>query len=206
MVKVKVCGLTRMEDVVAATEAGADALGFVKEPSSPRFLSDVYPVANFHKVAPFVPLVAVFGPYRAGVPLVAYSHVQCMDAPPAGEHHRWVRTIQVSTEDTLESLMARTKKESVVLLDAVGPGYGGTGKRLDWGLAGDFVAVSRHLKVVLAGGLGPDNVAEAVERVRPYAVDASSGLESSPGVKDHAKLRAFVENAKAAAREIGHDS
>ena len=198
MVKVKVCGLTRLEDVVAAAEAGADALGFVKEPSSPRRLSDVYPVANFHKVAPYVPFFAVFGPWREGVPLTAFSHVQCIDAPPVGSVYRWVRTVQVSSEDTLESLTARTKKESVVLLDAVGPGYGGTGKQLDWGLAGDFVAMSKHLKVILAGGLGPDNVAEAVERVRPYAVDASSGLESSPGVKDHAAVRAFIENAHAA--------
>lgn len=200
MVKVKVCGLTRMEDVVAAAEAGADALGFVKEPSSPRFLSDVYPVANFHKIAPYVPFVAVFGPWRESTPLAAYSHVQCIDAPVSSCPQRWIRTIQVSPEDTLESLTARTKRESVVLLDAVGPGYGGTGKTLDWGLASDFVAISKHLKVILAGGLNPDNVAEAIERVQPYAVDASSGLESSPGVKDHAKVRAFIQNAKSASR------
>ena len=202
MVKVKVCGLTRLEDVAAAAEAGADALGFVKEPSSPRFLSDVYPVASFHKVAPYLPFFAVFGPWRDGVPLTAFSHVQCIDAPPSGLPQRWVRTIQVSPEDTLDSLTARTKKESVVLLDAVGPGYGGTGKKLDWGLAGDFVAVSKHLKVILAGGLNPDNVGEAVELVRPYAVDASSGLESSPGVKDHAKVRAFVDNARSADQKL----
>ncbi len=198
MVRVKVCGLTRFEDVVAAAEAGADMLGFIKEPSSPRFLSDVYPVASFHKAAPYIPFCAVFGPWREGTVLSAFSHVQCLDPLPEKSNLRWIRTVQVSPEDTLESLMARTKRENVVLLDAVGSGYGGTGRQIDWGLAADFVAVSKDKRVILAGGLGPENVKEAVCKVRPYAVDASSGLEVGPGVKDHDKVRRFVQEAKSA--------
>ncbi|MBS1708653.1 MAG: phosphoribosylanthranilate isomerase, partial [Armatimonadetes bacterium] len=130
--------------------------------------------------------------------LAPFSHVQCLDPQPDGVKGRWIRTVQVSPEDTLYTLMARTAKESVVLLDAAGPSYGGTGNRIDWGLAGDFVAASKGIKVILAGGLGPDNVAEAVRRVAPYAVDASSGLESSPGVKDPEKVKQFIFEAKSA--------
>ena len=197
-VRVKVCGLTRLSDVIAAAEAGADMLGFVKEPSSPRFVPDAHPLSAYHAYAPFIPFCGVFGPFRTGVPIHAFSHIQSIDPCPPELRKRWMRVVPVSPDDTLESLGKRIQGEGVVVLDRASAAHGGTGETIDWGLARDLVAKFSHVKFVLAGGLGPDNVAEAVRRVRPYAVDASSRLESGPGEKDAEKVRAFVEAAKGA--------
>lgn len=195
-VKVKVCGLTRLADVVAAAAAGADMLGFIKEPSSPRFISDAHPLNAYHAYAPFLPFCAVFGPFRPEAPLEAFSHVQSADTMPVGARKRWMKVVQISDEETLASLTRRAQGEAVVVLDRASPLHGGTGTAIDWGLAAELVASLPHVKFVLAGGLGPDNVAKAVRQVRPYAVDASSRLESAPGEKDEDKVRAFVVEAK----------
>ena len=95
-VKVKVCGLTRLADVVVAAEAGADILGFVKEPTSPRFVPDTHPVGAYHAYAPFTPFCAVFGPFRPDAGTEAFSHVQSADPMPAGTRKRWMRVVQVT--------------------------------------------------------------------------------------------------------------
>lgn len=192
-VKVKVCGLTRAEDVAVALEAGADALGFVFEPTSPRRLLDLELPAS---VGPFTQCVAVFGPCRDMVTGCALT--QCTEGAPP---ERWIRAWRLSPGDTPESVaeaMRQGRLPEALLLDAMGPlGYGGTGTQVDWGLAAEIVAAV-SMPVILAGGLDARNVADAVRRVRPYGVDASSGLETSPGIKDPEKVRAFVSAAKSA--------
>lgn len=192
-VKVKVCGLTRAEDVEVALDAGADALGFVFEPTSPRRVVDCSLPAS---VGPFTIRVAVFGPCRAAD--TGCDLTQCTEGEPAGP---WIRAWRLSPEDTPASVATAIREGRVpaaLLLDAMGAGgYGGTGTLVDWGLAAEIVAAV-SVPVILAGGLDARNVAEAVKRVRPYGVDASSGLEISPGIKDAQKVRAFVAAAKSA--------
>jgi len=194
VVRVKVCGITRLEDAVIAAEAGADMLGFVKEPSSPRFVNDSELVKACFAVAPYLPFCAVYGWYGGG-DLSGISHVQSYDLP---ELHFWIKTLPVHPNSTVESLIFQAGASPVVLLDKASPHHGGTGEPIDWGLAAEFVQAAPHLKVVLAGGLSPDNVAEAVRKVRPYGVDASSKLEVAPGIKSAEKVRGFVDAAKSA--------
>jgi hypothetical protein len=162
---VKVCGLTREEDVAAAAEAGADLAGFVLEPESPRFAPEVLPVPETMLA------VAVSVGEPAG------------DADLHQVHER--EAGKVRGRDAVLLLGGEPVARVLDLpWDAGDPGH--------W----DRAAAAEG-RVVLAGGLGPDNVRAAVERVRPWAVDASSSLETAPGVKDHARVRAYVEAARA---------
>lgn len=195
MVRVKVCGITRVQDAGMAAEAGADMLGFVLEPSSPRFVGGTNLAAECHAVAPYLPFCAVFGDFRP-VNLNGFSHVQCYEKPSGG--HRWIKVVPVAAGARVEDLTEQAQGSPVVLLDKASPRHGGTGEPIDWGLAAELVVRLPETKVVLAGGLGPDNVAEAIRRVKPYAVDASSRLESAPGIKDPGLVRAFVAEARAA--------
>ena len=190
--RVKVCGLTTLGDAEAAIEAGADALGFVFDPASPRRVagSEVP-----EQLGPFHVCVAVFGVLEPRVTGCAWT--QCSEGTPEGA---WIRTIRLAEGATVEAVLTQLAREirppAAVLLDALVPGaHGGTGVPVDWGLAADLVQ-ALPLPVILAGGLHPGNVAQAVRQVRPYAVDASSGLEQAPGVKDLEKVRAFVAQAK----------
>lgn len=194
MTRVKVCGLTRREDCEAALEAGADALGFVLEAGSPRRLEDR---GLPDSLGPYALCVSVYGAYAPGTEVTAW--VQCSEGTPAGP---FVRAVRLVPGDTVDAVVARLASEArppaAVLLDAFdGAVAGGTGRLVDWGLAAELVR-ALPLPVVLAGGLGPDNVAEAVRRVRPYGVDASSRLEIAPGIKDAERVRRFVEAAKSA--------
>ena len=190
MVKVKVCGLVRPEDVAAAAEAGADMLGFVKEPSSPRcFADDPLPFRRHS-----IPLCAVFGLFFE-TPVTGYDFVQSMGESP-GSNLPWIKSVPLGEGATVESLIEEVGFHFMVVLDTAAPTYGGTGRVVDWGLAAELVSALPQVKFFLAGGLGPDNVADAIRRVVPFGVDASSRLESSPGVKDHELVRRYVANAK----------
>lgn len=192
--RVKVCGLTRLEDAEGALAAGADALGFVFDPASPRFVgSDALP----RQLSSDTLTVAVFGSYRAMS--TGCRLVQCTEGGPDAQ---MVRALRLGPDATVASVLAQLAGEATapvaVLLDAFVAGVsGGTGHTVDWGLAAELVQAIAH-PVVLAGGLHAGNVAEAVRLVRPYAVDASSGLELAPGIKDPDKVRAFVDAAKGA--------
>lgn len=194
MVRVKICGLTRAEDVDAAIELGADALGFVLEPTSPRYVGDEHEHLTM-RVPPFIDRVAVFGRTR-DISLAGFEAVQAVEWPVMPRVSiRRIHALRVQgllpTEVPAEWLGA-----DALLLDSYKEGlYGGTGLSMDWGFASSVVrAFPKH--VILAGGLTPENVAEAIRIVRPYAVDVSSGVESSPGFKDHGKMRAFVQAAR----------
>lgn len=198
MTKVKICGLTRFEDARAAITLGADAVGFVHERTSPRYLGDEAP-DWLGALPPFAVKVAVFGnvdrsPAKSYFDLVQGVEWQVMPEPFTKRIH----VIRLRPGQTAEDLVRQTVNASSILLDAFREdAYGGTGHKVDWDIAAEIVQRSER-PVILAGGLTPDNVADAVRRVRPYAVDVSSGVEREPGLKDLDKLAAFIEGAKSA--------
>lgn len=196
MVKVKICGLVRPQDAEFAWESGADLLGFVFEPTSPRFVGSADWAPEW-LAGIKLPKVAVFGDYRLEPP-EAFDMIQAHSwsrLPPPDR--RWFRVLRLGDPNESQSMFETFRAGDALVLDAYDPvAHGGTGRRVDWDLAAEIVRKHADLRVVLAGGLKPDNVAEAVRTVRPYAVDVSSGVESSPGVKDEGAVRAFLDAAK----------
>jgi phosphoribosylanthranilate isomerase len=200
--RVKICGITRLDDALAAVALGADALGFNFWPRSKRYLPPGEARAIVRRLPPFVTAVGVFvDPSRdevlravdaAGIGVVQLHG----DEPPAlcaSLPLPVLKAVRVTGPNALAALASYEVQG--FLLDAPSPGYGGSGSTFDWGLAAE---VARELRIVLAGGLGPDNVAEAVRVVRPWAVDVASGVERAPGVKDPERMRLFIERAKEA--------
>lgn len=197
MVKVKICGLTRREDVEAAIAYGADAVGFVFEPSSPRCLTSEQGLGLATGLPPFVTRVGVSGTTHRDVPYEALDAVQAftftMPHTP-----RTMQVYRLKPSATVAEVIAAIGPADALVLDAFSSkGLGGTGEKIDWGLAAEIVAESPK-PVILAGGLTPDNVAEAIHRVHPYAVDVASGVEISPGVKDPERIRRFIQAAREA--------
>jgi phosphoribosylanthranilate isomerase len=198
LTRVKICGLTNARDAEAAIEMGADALGFVMERSSPRFVGDGE--LPWISVLPaFPPKVAVFGRVDRPVSRTLFDIIQGVDWEVYPEPSpKRIMAIRPRAGQPAADLMQTVIHASIVLLDAYRPeAYGGTGHRVDWDVAAEVVRLS-NVPIMLAGGLTPDNVAEAVLHVRPYAVDVSSGIEDRPGIKDHGKMRAFIEAARSA--------
>ncbi len=200
----KICGITRLDDALAAVRAGADALGFNFWPRSKRYLPSEEARAIVRRLPAFVTAVGVFvDPSRDEV-LRALERSGCGVAQLHGNETPALcaalpvpvlKGIRLEGPRSLPQLASYDVQG--FLLDAPSAGYGGSGTTCDWALAAE---IARELPIVLAGGLGPDNVAEAVRAVRPWAVDAASGVESAPGVKDPERMRRFVERAKEAVR------
>jgi phosphoribosylanthranilate isomerase len=199
MLLVKICGLTRLEDAEAAVAAGARALGFVFWPESPRFVDPHRARAIVSALPAFVTTVGIFVnqpiEYVNGVAsLVRLSAVQLhgeetVDYASAAARPV-VKAIAVNPTTQADAADAWPLRMTV-LLDVHDPRRrGGTGRTIDWTVAATIAARRR---VILAGGLTADNVAEAVSRVRPFGIDVSSGVERSPGIKDHARIRALFE-------------
>ena len=197
MTRVKICGVRLREDAMLAAELGAWAVGFVFWPGSPRFI-DPYrarPIAA--ALPPWVVPVGVFvdqpEEYVAGVAgLVRLGAVQLHGAESAEMiarlRARVIKSVPVGAHFDMGRLDA-VPSRATVLLDAHDPQrHGGTGIRVDWTTA---ARAARLRPVLLAGGLRPENVREAVEQVQPHGIDVSSGVESAPGVKDHGRLRAL---------------
>lgn len=200
MTAVKICGITRVEDAEAAVLLGANALGFVLWPQSPRraSLETVQRIGAF--LPPFVIKVGVFvNPSAADVSQAAASGIQL--AQIHGDLPDWprgrppvpvIRAVHFGSDGVAS--IEPAVPDATIHLDAHDPErHGGTGKTVDWSRA---ALVARLRRVVLAGGLTPANVAQAIETVRPYAVDVASGVETSPGVKDHDLMRQFIAAAK----------
>ncbi len=209
---VKVCGITSPEDARAAVEAGADALGFVFWPMSPRKVAPERAAAIARDLPPFVLRVGVFVDMpREGMARIADTVGLDLlqlhgDEPPealAGLPRRALKAVRVGKGFQSEEATRFAAHAAGLLVDTRLPGEtqlpGGTGVPFDWGLVKGLAEQVPFL--VLAGGLGPANVAEAVRAVRPHAVDVSSGVETLPGRKDPAKIRAFLEAARAAEAE-----
>jgi phosphoribosylanthranilate isomerase len=209
MIRVKICGLTTLEDALLAIEAGADLLGFNFHPASPRhiFPTDcarlVTALASFR---PAVQLVGVFvnTPSEQIRRILASCNLdlaQLSGDEPAEDLARLgvqaFKAFRPASPDELEHLLQSyplRKQPPACLLDAYRPGqYGGTGQVADWSLA---AGLARRAPLLLAGGLRPENVAQAVTQVHPWGVDVASGVESSPGRKDPERLRAFIQAAR----------
>ena len=207
MMKVKVCGMTRLEDARLACELGASAVGFVFWDRSPRRI-DPRAAAEITSALPAGALaVGVFvdAPVERICELVdrvGLGAVQLHGDEPEEQMRRLpaevtlIKALSVRSPADVETALGLPDRFTV-LLDVHDPvRRGGTGRTVDWTLAAE---VARRRRTFLAGGLGPDNVAEAIAAVRPYGVDASSRLEASPGIKDPAKLRTFLTAAGATA-------
>lgn len=201
-VRVKICGVTRLDDALDAARLGADALGFNFWPRSKRHVSSVTAREIIARLPPFVTPVGVFvnqseGEMRA---IAAETGIQVFqlhgDEPPelcSRLPLPVVKAIPVDQVRTLSKLLSY--EVQAFLLDTPSRGYGGTGQPFDWSLA---EGVSEVAPVILAGGLTPENVADAIRAVRPWAVDVASGVESAPGVKDPVRMSRFIE----AVREV----
>lgn len=203
MTKVKICGITNLDDALAACEAGADALSFVFAPEAKVRHRYIDPDAAFKIIEQLPPLVLT-------VAVVVNEPLEKLK-----EYLHFVDRVQLHGEEDIKLCRALGKAvikafhagpgfdlehmlaypASAYLLDAALPGQrGGTGMVCDWDAARQAVAAGRP--IILAGGLTPENVAEAVRIVQPYAVDVSGGVESVPGKKDHERIRTFIHNAK----------
>lgn len=204
--RVKICGITRPEDALAAVEAGADAIGLVFYPPSPRVVTPEQARAICAVLPPFVTVTALFvdaaeAAVRGLLDRLPIDLLQFHgDEPPAYcECFRrpYMKALRVRPELDLNGQAAGYRSAAALLLDAYRPGVpGGTGETFDWGL------IPRDLgcPVVLAGGLNAGNVARAIARVRPYAVDVSGGVERAKGIKDKAKIEAFMNEVSCAER------
>lgn len=216
MVKVKICGITTLEDALAAVEAGADALGFIFVEGTPRFVTPAQVAPIIRALPPFVTPVGVFWDHPRGhVKAVAEAcglgalqfHgdeppealeglglpvIKTLKLPPAAQG-------ELDVGDALRSLRAAVPRTAAaVLLDSTERWSEGAGRKpVAWRLAAALVAAARPgPPVILSGGLRPETVAEAVTLVKPYAVDVNSGVEAAPGRKDPQKMRRFVAEAK----------
>jgi phosphoribosylanthranilate isomerase len=209
--RIKICGLTRLADAVAAVEAGADALGFVFVPGTPRFITPAHAAAIVRELPPFVTKVGLFvnAPetvVRETVAAAGLDTVQLHgeETPEFAAALRGtvkvLKAFRVRGAASLELVPPYRYAVDAFLLDAfVAGAHGGTGAKFDWPLA--LPAKKCGRPVILAGGLTPENAAEAVRQVRPFAVDVSSGVESAPGLKDAEKVRRFIANARSVGRE-----
>lgn len=201
---VKICGITRLEDAEAAIELGAGAIGFVFWPKSPRYVDPERARTIVAALPPFIATVGVFVDQTArlvnGVAArVGLSTVQLHGDEPIemlGEIERpVVKAMALRASTTAEEADAWPSRVRL-LIDAHDPDQrGGTGRAVDWKRA---AAVAARRPVLLAGGLNAANVADAIRTVKPFGIDVSSGVESSPGIKDHSRLRALFDAVAAA--------
>lgn len=203
--KVKICGITNEADAVHAVAAGADALGFVLYRHSPRYIEPTIARTIIAGLPPFVLTVGVFvneevATVRRLMDECGLSLAQLHGDEPASYCQSLgrpaLKALRLKDRGSFLSLAEFQGRANVrgFVIDAFSEqAYGGTGRTADWTLAAE---VARAAPVLLAGGLTPLNVAEAIERVRPYGVDVSSGVEAQPGKKDPAKVKAFIEAAR----------
>ncbi len=217
--RIKICGLTRDDDVRAAVDAGADAIGLVFYPGSPRHVDLARAAALAEAAGPFVAVVGLFVnadadevahvAERVPLTLLQFHGDESVEACAlAARRSRlpFMRAARVRPGLDLVEFGDQYRDASAVLLDAFVEGYGGGGHVFDWTLippawiapSSNNPIASAAPRIVLSGGLNAQNVAGAIERVRPYAVDVSSGVELAKGVKDHARIADFVRAVRAA--------
>lgn len=203
-VRIKVCGLTRIEDVAAAADAGVDAVGFVLWPGSPRAIGIETAARLGAALPPWTVRVGVFvaasvEAVGAAVRAAGLGAVQLHGVADPAPYLAlsvpvlWSAALRESAPDPT------APPGTTLMVDAYDPRrHGGTGRPVDWSRA---AAIARRERLILAGGLTADNVAAAISLVQPYGIDVSSGVEEAPGIKSAARLRAFVAAARATALE-----
>jgi phosphoribosylanthranilate isomerase len=198
VVRSKICGITRIEDALIAAEAGADAIGLVFYAKSPRAVSVQQARAIIAALPPFVTTVGLFvnterDELNAILEVVPLDLLQFHgDEAPGfcdGFNRPYIKALRVRSGEDVAARIEAYGQASGILLDTYVPGVpGGTGQAFDWAL----VPQGLSMPIILAGGLTPANVRNAIEQVRPYAVDVSGGVEAGKGIKDAGKVRAFV--------------
>lgn len=202
--RVKICGITRVEDALAAAQAGADAIGLVFESKSPRYV-DLKQAADIARALP--PYITVVGLFVDAAPETVHEALRRVGLDLLQFHGNetpeyccafpkpYVKAIRMTPDVHLHAKERRYRDAAGLLLDAHSPAAaGGTGETFDWG----HIPADLEKPLILAGGLTPVNVTEALRRVRPYAVDVSSGVESAKGIKDRNKIAAFIEAVRSA--------
>ncbi|HEV2472026.1 MAG TPA: phosphoribosylanthranilate isomerase [Chthonomonadales bacterium] len=205
MTRVKICGITSLQDAYCAVDSGADALGFVFASESPRCVAANRPfLTELTQLPPFVSRVAVCV-FPEDLPpewVYLFDTIQFYrgDCDPSRNLLRAIRGFQVRSEESIDEMcrVVEHRRPSAILLDSFDENrLGGTGHRFDWALA----AAARgrvDVPVILAGGLREENVGDAIRQVRPYAVDVSSSVEAAPGTKDPRKVAGFIGAVRAA--------
>jgi phosphoribosylanthranilate isomerase len=200
--RVKICGITRVEDALAACAAGADAIGLVFYAGSPRAVSIATAAEICRELPPFVNAVGLFVNATAAeidavlreVPLALLQlHGDETPAACAQLRHPYLKALRMRADTDVDTdvmaELARYPDARALLLDTYSPdAWGGTGKTFDW----TRIPAAVRGRIILAGGLNPDNVADAVVQVRPYAVDVSGGVEAAPGIKDAQRIESFL--------------
>lgn|SRR5574341_47049 len=206
MVKIKICGITNLDDALAAEEFGADAVGFNFYKKSPRYVAPEKAAEIIAQLPPFILPVGIFMNEREEHirEIMALTCIQAVqlhgDESPEfcqrfGNHV--IKAFQVKSKESLETMSHY--RVSAYLLDSYKDGLrGGTGTTFDWHLA---VVAKTFGRVILAGGLTPENAAEAVKLVQPYGVDVAGGVEKEKGAKDHAKMKKFIAEVRRAERQ-----
>jgi phosphoribosylanthranilate isomerase len=203
--RIKICGITNREDAEAAVAAGADALGFILYEKSRRFIPIERAIEIVEELPPFVQTVAVtvnavreftnLG-WRKQLKNFGVAQLHGEESPAHVKAvAKYLPVIKVFPADKAAAMSPDDYAVSAFMLDTPSQDHGGTGKVYDWNLAVKFKQRTKK-PLILSGGLNPENVAKAIETVHPYAVDVASGVESSPGRKDHAKLRDFIQICK----------
>ena len=201
MVKVKICGITNLEDAQAAAEAGADALGFVFYPDSPRFIDPGKARAIIAKLPVFITSVGVFVDesedlirriIREGGIQILQFHGSESPVLCTRFREKVIKAIRIKDEESI-SEMQMYDVDTFLLDTYLDCAKGGTGKTFNWKYA---ELAKENGRIILSGGLNPSNIGNAVRKLKPYGVDVSSGVEISPGKKDHVKIREFVREAK----------
>lgn len=212
MTRIKICGLTRPDDVRMVARSGVDALGFVFYPPSKRYVTPEQAAALRTLIPPFVTVVALFvNATRTDVETVlrlVRPHLLQFHGDETAEHcmsygHPWLKALRVPKEGGVTGAMLAGQMQAYsqadgCLLDTDSPGYGGSGTVFDHGLLDEWDEPARG-RLILSGGLHAGNVAQAIRRVRPVAVDVSSGVEDAPGIKSAEKVRRFVDAVRQAA-------
>jgi len=208
VVRSKICGITRVEDALAAASAGADAIGLVFYAASPRAVNLQQARAIVAALPPFVTTVGLFvnasrceiGEILDAVPLdLLQFHGDERPEDCEGHGRPYIKALRVRSGDDIAALAARYSGARGILLDTYVAGVpGGTGEAFDWSL----VPQGLGKPLILAGGLNPANVGAAIAQVRPYGVDVSGGVEAGKGIKDAGKVRAFLEEVRRAATQV----
>ncbi len=201
--RIKVCGITNLEDARAAVDLGADALGFIFVPDTPRYIE---PEAAKRIISDLPPFITTVGVFADALPEVILRTVKTCGLNAVQLHGsetpeycseincpKLIKALRIKDRSSLSSIS--DYRVSAYLLDTYVKGKkGGTGETFNWDLA---IEAKKYGRIIIAGGLTPENVAQAIRHVSPYAVDVGSGVESSPGKKDHFRVKAFIENVRA---------
>ena len=210
MIKVKICGVQTVEDAMKCVACGADAVGMLLA-DSPRRITVMQAADIVKRLPPFVTPVIVMMPSVAeeaieAAGVIGPGAIQLQgDEPPemlleinkALPHIKLIKAVHVGGGGEMDKARAYESTADAILLDTMSPGRGGSGRPHDWALSGEIVSDIKS-PVVLAGGLSPSNVAEAIERVKPFAVDVASGVEGNGRVKDIKLIEQFIGNARSA--------